>query len=205
MPSSLTYSTLKPMDLIKNCSSGDPLAWSEFINRYKALVAIAAKKRLSLHRYTYNEQDIEDITQNFFIKLWQKKNFESISSAEHLNFWIALASANSATDFLRKAKTDCLTDSESIFQKAVNDENNLVLEKILSSKVKTPRDNYESVLFRQNMDNVISSLKNKEQVVMRLNVFHEMKYEEISKVTKLSIGNISSIIKRAKEKLGKMQ
>ena len=197
------YQHLDTKSLIDKCISGDPLAWSEFIYRFSPLIYRAIRKRLEAHTYKFNKEDIEDLRQELFVKLWRDKSLEKLKGAQNVNYWLCLVSANFATDFYRKTKKDLLKNASSIYDELVTNSREHFIRNFLNSTAADPREKLNIKMLEEKINNTLSELNPKEQIALKLNIFHGMKYREIADTLKVSVGNLSSILNRSKVKIRK--
>lgn len=197
------YSLLDIASLTDKCVENDPLAWSEFISRFNILAHRSIKKRLERHGFSFTKEDLEDLKQGFFIKLWQEKSITKVKGAYNINYWLCMVAANFTTDFVRKSKKDPLKNSSSLFEELTAEHSKVSLEKFLASPNKDIRTEIDREDYKEKINRTMSDLNHKEKIALQLNIFHGMKYTEIAGILKLSVGNLSSVLNRAKVKIKK--
>ncbi|MCK4463575.1 MAG: sigma-70 family RNA polymerase sigma factor [Candidatus Omnitrophica bacterium] len=197
------YKKLDIKALIHKCTEKNPLAWAEFISRYSPLAYRAIRKRLENHNFRFNKEDIEDLRQGLFIKIWQGKSLETVRNAPDIKYWIVMIAANFASDFYRRSQKDVLNKAASIFEEVVINNRNIALGSFIKSDIPSPRKKIEKNNLKKIIENTFSELSSKQRIAVKLNIFHNKKYREISKILKVSLGNVSSLIRRAKLKIKK--
>lgn len=203
MPTIRKYDRLDIKILIQKCIENDPLGWSEFTMRFSPLVFKAIRKRLENHNFNYSKEDIEDLRQGFFIKLWRDRNLEKVKDASNINYWICMVAANFATDFYRRSKKDIMNNAVSIFEDVAVNNKKISLKSYIKSNISTPRKKIEKKFTNELIEGLFKELNPKEKMALKLNIYHNKKHREISRILNLSLGNVASILRRAKIKLRK--
>jgi len=89
---------------LKSCISGNQQSWSEFSNRYAGVVFSAVHKVIQGKMYKVNQDDIQDVAQNVFVRL-VKKDFNLLrkydSSRCSLSTYLTIIARSTALDFVR--------------------------------------------------------------------------------------------------------
>ncbi|MBN2096871.1 MAG: sigma-70 family RNA polymerase sigma factor [Candidatus Omnitrophica bacterium] len=166
--------------LLRRCIKSDKAAWDEFVQRFSKLVYWAIRKKLSQIPYHYSQPDIEDIFQNIFVLLWEKGKLRQIKNRDNISAWIVMVAANCVRNYFRNKRDefvdigsfDC-SSGEKLEQKQLND--------ILGE--------------------ALSHLSARERIVLKLNYLHQKTHQEIAAILKMPTNTVSSLVKRAKEKL----
>ncbi|MBP6976074.1 RNA polymerase sigma factor [Candidatus Dojkabacteria bacterium] len=141
-----------------------------------------------LYRYIYircgyNKELAEDITQDIFIKVWEKrKSFNQKKSS--LKNWIYVIARNYLTDFYRKKKIEGVTFNEEIEQTLRSDGMSVEDESMLIDILKS-----------------LDRLKEKEKEVILLRYVQDLEIEDISKIVGKSYNTTKVMIHRAIKKL----
>ncbi len=186
-------------DLLRGCIERDEAAWSAFIAKYSALISIAAKKRLRKYGFTLPREDIHDIRQDVLESIWKSDMFKSVRNASSLSYWLAIVSGNAAMLHMRKKRR-----LEGPLRLSLSDSiGGQELAELLASTCPDPATALENDELSDALDAAIESLPEKERLIIKLNLIHEKKYEEISGMLGLPIGTVCSYVKRAREKLKK--
>jgi RNA polymerase sigma factor (sigma-70 family) len=183
--------------LIRSCIAKDPSAWDFFTNKYSGLILSSIGRRLRKYGIYPNPDDLRDIQQSVLSLLWESGKLAEIRDPESLKYWLAVVSGNTALQYMRKQAR--ITRLAPVSLSEVIGDTELV--QLLSSGASTPAEEVgRSELFGK-IDEAIESLPPKERLVLKLNILHDKKYEEIAKIIALPPGTVSNYIKRAKERL----
>ena len=134
-----------------------------------------------------DHDDANDITQDVFIKIWDKlKNFREESE---LYTWIYRIATNECLNFLNKKK-------RRIFLPIANVESELS-EKIVDGAYIAGDD------IQKKLQNALLKLPQKQRLVFNMKYYDEMKYEEISKIVGTSVGALKTSYHLAVKKIEK--
>jgi RNA polymerase sigma factor (sigma-70 family) len=99
-----------------------------------------------------------------------------------------------------------LQNALSTFEEVVAENRRQYLLDLLKAEKMTPRKKLEKKHLEEKISSALSELEPKEKLILELRAFHGKKYREISKIARLSIGNVSSLVKRTLKKIkNKMQ
>ncbi|MGN1119325.1 MAG: RNA polymerase sigma factor [Oscillospiraceae bacterium] len=135
---------------------------------------------------TKNPTDAEDLTSDFFVKLWDKLAEAYRSGSGHKS-WLAAAARNMAVDFLRRKSRVELT---------LDDEEN-PLEPQSAERLE------ETVIGSLNVQQALDSLKESEREIVSLKLFAELTFKEIAAAMKMPMGTVTwkynSAMKKLKE------
>lgn len=180
----MDYSQASDWELIR-LSNEDPRNFRYLVERYQERI-FRYLKRMSYFR----TEDIEDITQEIFIKVYQNLNdFESTDKFSSLIYRIA---HNHLIDCIRKssARSDSysLEDSEAVYLvKANTDIASEIAEK-------------EAI---ENIKKAISSLPVKYREVLILKFLEEKRIEEIVDILRKPQGTVATLLRRGRNLLQK--
>ncbi len=136
-------------------------------------------------RMVIDADDAADITQEVFVKVWQKRDQFKGDSA--IFTWIYRIATNHCLEFLRKKKKRGFlrfTDYEE------------TLKKKLESPSYFDGDEYQRILHQ-----AVLTLPEKQRVVFQLKYFDELKYEEIARITDTSEGALKASYHHAVKKI----
>lgn len=185
--------------LVEECMAGDIKAWQDFTEKYSGLISIAIESRLKKYGFRLKAPDIEDIRQDVLISLWQGRKLEHIRNRSDISYWLAIVAGNTAIGYIRRKLSLEPVEPVSIFDAA----DGKTIAEIIPSFRENPADKFLQNALSEKIDALIGSLPPKEQIVIKLNIVHGKKYDEIADMLKMPPGTVSSCVKRAKEKLRK--
>lgn len=172
--------------LVKRCQNGDPLAYELLVKKYQFRIA-----RL-LTRYISIETEIEDISQEVFIKAYKAlKNFRGDSEFYTWLYRIAVNTAKNHLSYKGRRKAEYGFDPQ-------NTEESLY-ELSHMTDIQTP----ESVLAGKQMytklQQTIRDMPDELQEAIILREFDGLTYDEIAQAMDCPIGTVRSRIFRARE------
>ncbi len=148
-----------------------------FMPHYRLLYRVA-------YHLTGNEQDAEDLLQDLYLKLWQKRDDlpdEAINDA-----YLATMIRNLFIDQRRLKHVDASAE--------LKNEDGPPDERSLDRQIDA-RDEVRQ------MEGLISELSERDAKIIQMHLVDDCSYEEIERDTGLSQGNIRIIVMRTKKKL----
>ena len=181
MPDKVQYSD---KELILRFQQGDELAYVELVNRYR--------NRLInfVFRFVGSFEEAEDIVQDTFVKLYQKKDYYRPISA--FSTWIFTIASNLAKTELRKRKRRKVSYLSQIG----------IEEKDFDIPVEDTTDEETVGEYTESqIQGAIQSLQLHFRTALILRDIEELSYEEISKILDVPLGTIKSRINRARLQL----
>ena len=181
MPDKVQYSD---KELILRFQQGDELAYVELVNRYR--------NRLInfVFRFVGSFEEAEDIVQDTFVKLYQKKDYYRPINA--FSTWIFTIASNLAKTELRKRKRRKVSYLSQIGMQ----------EKDFDIPVEDTTDQETVGEYTESqIQDAIQSLQLHFRTALILRDIEELSYEEISKILDVPLGTIKSRINRARLQL----
>jgi RNA polymerase sigma-70 factor (ECF subfamily) len=149
-----------------------------FLPYHKKLYGIA-------YKFLDNQMDAEDMVQETYVKLWQKREeLESLINPE--SFAVTLLK-NACLDFLKKVKPEFL---------AVYETNPESVDTIIIQLENQDKLNHIQLIIKQ--------LPVQQRRIIQMKVWDNLADEEIETLTGLSKGNIKVIISRARRTIKKL-
>ncbi|MEG2289718.1 MAG: sigma-70 family RNA polymerase sigma factor [Clostridium sp.] len=145
---------------------------------YKEYITVIYSVVLSIVK---NKENAEDITSDFFIKLWDKSKLYDFSY-KHKS-WLITIAHNMSIDFLRKNKSEVLT-SEFFEEGCLNEnsfENNI----------------HHKIIF----EDALNNLKDAERQVINMRILGDLTFKEISRILNKPLGTITWQYQNAINKL----
>lgn len=175
-------------ELVYRAKKGDQSAYQELLKRYYKAVFYLIKRMVK------NDTDAEDLTIEVFTKVFM--NIDMYTETHSFSTWLFKIASNHTIDFLRKQKNannilnidEPLDEETNWFFELASDEPNP--EKFLISKQK-----------QQKINEIINILPKELSEVIKLRVYEEMSYKEISDALGLAIGTVKARIFRARNLL----
>jgi RNA polymerase sigma-70 factor (ECF subfamily) len=145
------------------------------------------QKRIYWHirKMIIDHDDTDDLVQETFVKIWN--NLDKFREDAQLYTWIYRIATNECLNFLRKKRRK--------FMLPIHDVKNELSEKIDSS----PYINGDEIQIR--LQKALLTLPDKQRLVFNMKYFDEMKYEEISDITKTSVGSLKANYHHAVKKI----
>lgn len=134
------------------------------------------------------KEDAEDVTSEFFIKLWQTADKYKAGSGH--KGYLATIARNMAIDFLRKHKREVLES----FSKE-DDEDTGYIEPVSDESVD------EEVISEMSLKEALDTLKPEERKVVDMKVLAQMTFAEISEILKVPMGTVTWRYREAIKKL----
>lgn len=132
-----------------------------------------------------DHDDTDDVLQNTFIKVFQ--NLKSFKGESKLFSWVYRIATNEAITFVSsKAKKNNISNEE-------------VQQKALQS---LQADEYfEGDAMELKLQQAITSLPDKQQLVFKMKYYEDLKYEEISEILGTSVGALKASYHHAVKKI----
>lgn len=148
-----------------------------FLPHYRLLYRVA-------YQLTGNAQDAEDLLQDLYLKLWQKRD-DLPDEAMNAAYLVTMI----RNLFIDQRRLKHLDDSAEL----KNDDgppNEQSLDRQIDAKDEA-----------QQMEGLISQLPERDAKIIQMHILEDRSYEEIERDTGLSQGNIRIIVMRTKKKL----
>jgi RNA polymerase sigma-70 factor (ECF subfamily) len=158
--------------------------YREIINRYQ-------KKLFSyLYRLVRNKEEVEDILQNVFVKVF--KNLDSFDTKKKFSPWIYRIAHNEAINFLKRRNKKQFISWEDMANENKSE---------ARSEEKSPFDAWISKESDREVRKAMQALPVKYREILEMRYFQEKTYSEIGKVIKKPVNTVGTLLSRAKNKL----
>ncbi|MBE5869496.1 MAG: RNA polymerase sigma factor [Lachnospiraceae bacterium] len=150
-----------------------------------------------------NRENAEDITSDFFIRLWEKSELYRPGGGHR--GWMATIARNMTVDFIRRYRREELTAQFAGTEDEPDREGGEVQQAVL--EISTVGGNFrtseveEKVISRTVIREALASLSEKEREVVHLKIIGDMTFKEISEVLKVPMGTVSWRYREAVNKL----
>jgi len=162
-------------ELLKRLQSGDQQAFEVLYQNYSQEIYRKLVKMVK------NITLAEELTQDVFVKLWNKR--EVINIEQPFRYYLLTLTNNIAVDFYRKAARERKLQDEII---------------AASTELYNPTE--DQIYYKETkelMDNAIDSLPAQQKIVFTLCKIEGKSYEEVSKLLDISTSTISNHIVKA--------
>ncbi len=175
-----TLQKLTDEQLVQVVCQKDQEMYVEIIRRYDF------KLRNYLRRFVGNNDELEDVLQETFIKTF--RNLNDFDTKRKFSSWIYRITHNEAINHLKRKSFLSLDEHD---------------YELLDTKVDFQRD-IDQKLLTQSLTTSLSKLKEKYRSPLILFYLEEKSYEEISDILQLPKNTVGTLIKRGKEQLKKI-
>lgn len=138
-----------------------------------------------VRRMVLNHDDANDVTQDIFVKVYQK--YDTFKGESKFSSWLYRIAYNETINFLNKQSKLQASSIDDYLEQSVN---NLQADVFF--------DGEESALLLQK---AIQTLPEKQRMVFMYKYFDELKYEEISEILDLSVGGLKATYHIAMNKI----
>ena len=135
---------------------------------------------------TNQKEDAQDITSEFFIRLWDKANVYRFGGKHKA--WLLTIARNMTIDFMRKNKRTMLVEDPETEH--------------LKEPVAQESDFAEEIIGNLSMQEAVKLLKPEEQDVLNLKIIGELTFREIAKILKKPMGTVTWLYRQG---IGKLQ
>lgn len=180
----MDYPSLGDEGLIRLLSGRDPNALSELYDRYGKLVFSIALKVVG------NRGTAEDITQDVFIRIWEKAETFNPGRSK-LSTWIASIARNRSIDVLRKGGAAKPVEVE--FWAEVDED--------AFSHPETTESQVDVLIQQKRVRAAVQQLPKEQQQVLGLAYFKGMTHREIAEELGLPLGTVKTRIRSAMTRL----
>lgn len=161
---------------INQLQNGDRHALEIFVNENRTRIF-----RICL-AYVQNEDDASDLTQEIFIKAFEK--LHQYKGDSKLSTWLTRIAINLSLNFLRDNRKRLQQTDISKFDFPISTSDGIVQDEI-----------------KKMVRKAIYKLPKKQREIFILHFYLDLSYSEINEITKLSISSIESLLFRARKNL----
>ncbi|MCW3786571.1 RNA polymerase sigma factor [Plebeiibacterium sediminum] len=180
---------MSDFDIIKEILNGNKDQYRFLIERYQDQIFRACMG------YVHCEEDANDLTQETFIKVYQKLSNFKFNAA--FSTWIYRIAINLSLNFLRKKKGNLFDRIESALDSLTSK------PQIQISDYSNPEDILITNEHTEMISKVIESLSDKQKTAFVLSKYEELSQKEIATIMEITEGAVESLLQRAKANLQK--
>ncbi len=174
-------------ELIEHCQRGDESAFNELFRRYQPKVFAI------VYHLIWNRDDVEDVAQNVFSKLYFSIRSYHFQGA--FAVWVERITVNQCFDYLRQRKRH----KGAIELDAMNpEEANVTLQPAPARAVPSAE---KRVISRQVALRLLTELKEADRALLVLKEVDGASVQELSRLFKISESNVKIRLMRARHKL----
>lgn len=163
--------------LVKQCLNGNNEAFDILVKRYELPMYRTAL------RIVKNSDDAKDVTQNGFIKAWEK--LSTYNSDHRFYSWLYRIIMNESLNECRRKKN---TEQLKLVREKEKEQESI------HNPVNDPR--------LQKLKEAIASLPEDQRLIIELKHFENLTYKEISEVLEIEVKTVKSRLFTARSKLG---
>jgi len=173
-------------NLLAQVRAGTESAWQDLVKQLSPQVFGIIRNQI---RAT---SDHDDIAQEAFTKIFLK--LDQFAGKQPFRHWVSRLTINTCYDWLRKRKARPLVSYTDLDEKEAE-----ILEKTLAGDQLEQKESIASM--RALLDRLISSLKPREQIVIRLLDLEEKSVQDVGELTGWGASKIKVTAMRARKKL----
>lgn len=182
--------------LLAACLRGDAGAWDEFVKRYSRLIYWSIRQTVRQSRFGAREDLVGDVFQDVFGKIFEKSAMLRLNDARNIRKFLVVLSANLTLDRLKGLSR---LEGKSVYLDAPEGEAGLCgpIDTLESGPAGTAaRKERQAIVV-----DVLGGLSTREKACLEMHFFDGRTHREIALVLGLPQDTVSSIIRRAKEKI----
>jgi RNA polymerase sigma-70 factor, ECF subfamily len=192
---------LEDEELVSACLEGRKEAWDEFVGRFSKLIYWSITRTVEKQPFGGVEELCEEVFQEVFRKLLEKEELSKLRDAKNIRKFLSVIACHAAMDKLkslgRYERKNVSPDLGSLFPDGDEIPASLGLEH------ESPAD---LVLSREKdalIEETLGGLSPKERSCVEMHYLDGRTHQEIGVVLGLSQDTVSTVIRRAKDKLRK--
>lgn len=174
--------------LIEKAKNGDIEAFESLIRQSEKIVYNIAYRMLN------NSEDVKDISQEVFIKVY--KNLKNFDEKSAFSTWIYRIAVNTCIDEIRKRKGKQTISIEEELQQEDG-----AIKKQIPVQAETPEEDYIKKEQKEELLSAVEELSQTHKTVLTLRDLEGFSYAEIAEITETSVGTVKSRLSRAREQL----
>jgi RNA polymerase sigma-70 factor (ECF subfamily) len=169
-------------ELIQHVAQGDENAFEQLVKKYEHAVFNI------IYRYTGHYDDVEDLAQEVFMKVW--RHAKSFKGKSKFSTWLYRIVVNHCLNYKSKHRHTLVSLDEMTEKEKIPE--SLVVEVDLEQRQKAE-------IIRK----AVEELPERQRIALLLSKLEDKSYKEIAAIMKISVSAVESLIFRAKEALKK--
>ena len=167
-------------DLIKYAAGGNERSFEEIVSRYQQAVFN------TIYRYTGSREDVQDLAQEVFIKVW--RNAGKFKGESKFSTWLYRIVVNHCLNYRRKRRHQHVSLDD------------------LAEKGDTPeplkvKPDHEQTRVVELVRAAVDGLPERQRMALVLSQYEGRSYKEIAEIMKVSVSSVESLIFRARRAL----
>lgn len=164
---------------IERIKQGDKDGLREIYENYIAFIYSVVYEKLQ------NKENAEDVTSDFFIKLWEKAGVYKPGGGH--KGWMATIARNMSVDFLRRHRKEELTD---IMQDSEEENESRVSAKSIYEGEKISPVEQEAI-GNLTLKEALGRLKDIEREILNLKIMGDFTFKEIAEILHMPMGTVT--------------
>ena len=165
---------------IERVAGGDERAFEQLVDKYKQAVFN------TIYRYTGNQDDVQDLAQEIFIKVW--RNAGKFKGKSKFSTWLYRIVVNHCINYQRKQKHRH-TSLDELTDKGITPESLMVIP------------DWEQKRRVDLVKKAVNDLPDRQRTALVLSKYEGRSYKEIAEIMKVSVSAVESLIFRARSAL----
>lgn len=164
---------------IERIKQGDKDGLREIYENYITFIYSVVYEKLQ------NKENAEDVTSDFFIKLWEKAGVYRPGGGH--KGWMATIARNMSVDFLRKNSREELTDIMQDIEE--ESESRVSAGSIYDGKKNSPVE--QEAIGNLTLKDALGRLKDTEREIINLKIMGEFTFKEIAQILHIPMGTVT--------------
>lgn len=189
----MDYENISTPALIEKCIARNGLAWAEFVRRFLPLITFSIKKVLFAYRADSGAyaEDIKDIEQELIASIMSRNTLNAVRNRDVIDYWLAAITRNATLNHLKRKKREILIGENDYFEKfSENQFNEDTCETAIEEK-------------SEKLKTIYAGFSQQEKIVFKFYFKNKFLVKDISKMTRIPRGTVSSLILRIRKKFKK--
>lgn len=174
------------LELMNKAKEGEQQAFETLVSRYEGKIYHMAL------RYTGDQQEAMDITQEVFLRMF--RGAAEFQGASSVSTWLYRITDNVCKDAMRRVSSRATVSLEVMDQEEI-------YEIEIPDLRYNPESVYDRAALRDTIVDAVSALPEHLRKIMILREIAGMSYEEIAECLELELGTVKSRIARGRDKL----